>query len=199
MPHETNVDTTKITKTSRMLSNITSFNVQPNKAIVGANAFAHASGIHQDGMLKHAETYEIMTPASVGLNESKLVLAKHSGRAAFKSKLEELGYELGDNAFQDAFNRFKNLADRKKEIFEDDLIALIEDEVMTENETLRFVSLQVQAGSKGPQTAELCLTMDGVKHCSKVEGNGPVDAIFKAIRDIYPHLKLIFSCIRFMP
>ena len=187
MPHSTNVDTTKITKASRTLSNITSFNVQPNKAIVGANAFAHASGIHQDGMLKHAETYEIMTPESVGLNESKLVLAKHSGRAAFKSKLEELGYELGDNAFQDAFNRFKNLADRKKEIFENDLIALIEDEVMTENETLRFVSLQVQAGSKGPQTAELCLTMDGEEKCAKVEGNGPVDAIFKAIREIYPH------------
>ncbi|MCB1651501.1 MAG: 2-isopropylmalate synthase [Alphaproteobacteria bacterium] len=187
MPYTTGIETTKITKTSRTLSTITGFAVQPNKAIVGANAFAHASGIHQDGMLKNAQTYEIMTPESVGLSESKLVMAKHSGRAAFKSKLAELGYELGEEAFQDAFVRFKALADKKKDIFEDDLIALVEDEVIRENETIRFVSLQVQAGSKGPQIAELCLTVEGEEHCAKVEGNGPVDAIFKAIREIYPH------------
>ena len=187
MPHSTHVDTTKIIKASRTLSTITGFGVQPNKAIVGANAFAHASGIHQDGMLKHAETYEIMTPESVGLNESKLVMAKHSGRAAFKSKLQELGFELGENAFQDAFVRFKNLADRKKEIFEDDLIALVEDEVVRENERIKFESLQIIAGTTGPQTAELCVVIDGEQKCTKVEGNGPVDAIFKAIRDIVPH------------
>ncbi|MEM7650527.1 MAG: 2-isopropylmalate synthase [Pseudomonadota bacterium] len=187
MPYSCEVDTTKITKISRTLSTITGFAVQPNKAIVGANAFAHASGIHQDGMLKHAQTYEIMTPESVGLTESKLVMAKHSGRAAFKNKLDELGFELGENAFQDAFARFKNLADKKKEIFEDDLIALIEDEVIRENETIRFVSLQIVAGSTGPQTAELCAKVYGEEKCVKVEGNGPVDAIFKAIREILPH------------
>lgn len=187
LPYTNGVDTTKITKASRTLSTITGFSVQPNKAIVGANAFAHASGIHQDGMLKHAETYEIMTPESVGLTESKLVMAKHSGRAAFKSKLEELGLELGDNAFQDAFKRFKDLADRKKEIYEDDLIALVEDEIVRENETIKFESLQVQAGSQGPQVAELVLTVDGEEKTAKAEGNGPVDAIFKAIRDIQPH------------
>ena len=187
MPYKTHVDATKITKTSRTLSTITGFAVQPNKAIVGANAFAHASGIHQDGMLKHTQTYEIMTPESIGLTESKLVLAKHSGRAAFKNKLEELGFDLGENAFQDAFARFKVLADKKKEIFEDDLIALIEDEVVRENEHIRFVSLQIIAGTKGPQTADLCVSIDGEEKCAKVEGKGPVDAIFKAIREIWPH------------
>lgn len=187
MPYTTNVETTKITKASRTLSTVTGFSVQPNKAIVGANAFAHASGIHQDGMLKNAQTYEIMTPESVGLTESKLVMAKHSGRAAFKSKLEELGFELGDNAFQDAFKRFKDLADRKKEIYEDDLRALVEDEIVRQHETIKFVSLQVQAGSKGPQVATLTLTVDGEEQTASAEGNGPVDAIFKAIREIFPH------------
>ncbi|MGH1398749.1 MAG: 2-isopropylmalate synthase [Alphaproteobacteria bacterium] len=185
--YETGVETTKITKASKTLSTITGFSVQPNKAIVGANAFAHASGIHQDGMLKHAETYEIMTPESVGLTESKLVMAKHSGRAAFKSKLADMGYDLGENVFQDAFVRFKALADKKKEIFEDDLIALIEDEVIREHEAIKFVSLQVEAGSKGPQTATLTLDVNGAEQTASVIGNGPVDAIFKAIREIQPH------------
>lgn len=187
LPYNTNIETTKITRASKTLSTITGFGVQPNKAIVGANAFAHASGIHQDGMLKNTQTYEIMTPESVGLTESKLVMAKHSGRAAFKSKLAEMGYDLGDNAFQDAFTRFKKLADKKKEIFEDDLIALIEDEVIRDNEHMRFVSLQIVAGTTGPQTADLCVMIDGEEKCVKVEGNGPVDAIFKAIREIEPH------------
>ncbi len=187
LPYTNGIDTTKITKLSRTLSSITGFNVQPNKAIVGANAFAHASGIHQDGMLKNAQTYEIMTPESVGLSESKLALQKHSGRNAFKSKLAEMGYELGDNAFQDAFNRFKDLADKKKEIFEDDLIALLEDGLQGEHNTIQFVSLQVQAGSKGPQTAEIVLNVEGAEKTSRVNGNGPVDATFCAIRDIYPH------------
>ncbi len=187
MPYQNRIETTSLTKISKTLSAITGFNVQPNKAIVGANAFSHESGIHQDGMLKHAQTYEIMTPESVGLHESKLVLGKHSGRHAFKNKLEELGYELGDNALQEAFARFKNLADRKKEIFEDDLIALVEDEVGTEHDKIRFVSLQIVAGTSGPQTADLTLSVDGQEKQAKVEGNGPVDAIFKAIREIVPH------------
>jgi len=187
MPFETGVDTTKITKTSRTLSAITGFSVQPNKAIVGANAFAHASGIHQDGMLKNANTYEIMTPESVGLSESKLVMSKHSGRHAFREKLAELGFEMSDEALNEAFLRFKDLADRKKEVFEDDLIALIEDEMVRENERIQFVSMQVQAGTKGPQTATLVLRVDGKEAPASVAGNGPVDAIFKAIRDIYPH------------
>ena len=187
MPFTNNVETIKITKASRTLSTITGFAVQPNKAIVGANAFAHASGIHQDGMLKNANTYEIMTPESVGLTATKLVMSKHSGRHAFRKKLEELGFTLGDNALNDAFARFKNLADRKKEVFEDDLIALVEDEITGENDTIHFVSLQVQAGTSGPQTADLVLNVDGQEQAAKVEGNGPVDAIFKAIREIQPH------------
>ncbi len=187
LPYQTNIETTKITKTSRTLSAITGFNVQPNKAIVGANAFAHASGIHQDGMLKNVQTYEIMTPDSVGLKESKLVLAKHSGRHAFRNKLEELGFELGDNALQDAFDRFKKLADKKKEIFEEDLIALIEDEVISEHDAIKFVALQVQAGTVGPQTAEITLSIEGAEKLIKVDGDGPVDAIFKSIRALVPH------------
>jgi len=187
MPYNTNIDTTQITKASRTLSTITGFSVQPNKAIVGANAFAHASGIHQDGMLKNADTYEIMTPETVGLTESKLVMSKHSGRHAFREKLKELGFELGDNALNDAFARFKNLADRKKEVFEDDLIALVEDEIISKDDIIQFASLQVMAGTSGPQTADLCLNVDGKAICKKVEGNGPVDAIFKAIRAICPH------------
>lgn len=193
MPYTHGIDTTQITKASRTLSAITGFSVQPNKAIVGANAFAHASGIHQDGMLKNANTYEIMTPKSVGLTESKLVMSKHSGRHAFREKLKELGYDLGDNALNDAFVRFKNLADRKKEIFEDDLIALAEDEITSENDNIQFVSLQVQAGTSGPQTADLCLSIDGVEKCASVEGNGSVDAIFKAIREVSPHLDAVLQ------
>ena len=125
LPFTTNIDTTKITAASRTLSSITGFSVQPNKAIVGANAFAHESGIHQDGMLKNAATYEIMTPESIGLSRSELVLGKHSGRHAFRKKLEDLGYDLGENALEDAFMRFKELADQKKNINDDDLIRLV--------------------------------------------------------------------------
>lgn len=187
LPFENDINTTLITKASRTLSAITGFNVQPNKAIVGANAFAHESGIHQDGVLKHAQTYEIMTPESVGLIKSDLVLGKHSGRHAFSAKLKEMGYQIGDNKLEDAFVRFKNLADRKKEIFDEDLIALVEDETIRVNEHIKFVGLQVHAGSKGPQIAALDVMLEGEPRRSIVEGNGPVDAIFKAIRDILPH------------
>jgi 2-isopropylmalate synthase len=187
VPCMTGVKTEYIMRASHLVSTITGFVVQPNKAIVGANAFAHESGIHQDGMLKHAGTYEIMTPESVGLHRSKLVMGKHSGRHAFKMKLKELGFELGDNAVNDAFRRFKDLADRKKEIFDEDLVALVDDEVLRGHDRVKFVSLQVIAGSKGPQTAELELEFDGAMQHAKVTGNGPIDASFNAIKAIVPH------------
>jgi 2-isopropylmalate synthase len=188
MPYSTGVDTTKITRTSHLVSTITGFSVQPNKAIVGANAFAHESGIHQDGVLKNAQTYEIMTPESVGLNRSNLVMGKHSGSHAFREKLRELGFgELGANAVRDAFQRFKDLADKKKEIFDEDIVALVDDAVLRGNDRIRFVSLQVVAGTKGPQTAELELEIDGERLATRAVGNGPVDAIFNAIGELCPH------------
>jgi 2-isopropylmalate synthase len=187
MPFATGVKSDYITRASRLVSAITGFVVQPNKAIVGANAFAHESGIHQDGMLKHAGTYEIMTPESVGLGKSTLVMGKHSGRHAFKMKLKELGFEFGDNAVNDAFRRFKDLADRKKEIFDEDIIALVDDQIQHTDERIKFVSLQVIAGSKGPQSAELELIVDGKSQSAKTTGNGPVDATFNAIQAMVPH------------
>jgi 2-isopropylmalate synthase len=187
MPFKTGVKTEYITRASHLVSTITGFTVQPNKAIVGANAFAHESGIHQDGVLKHAGTYEIMTPESVGLHRSTLVMGKHSGRHAFKSKLRELGFELGDNAINDAFRRFKDLADRKKDVYDEDIVALVDDEVMRGHDRVKFISLQVIAGSKGPQTAELELEVDGTARHAKTTGNGPVDATFNAIKAIVPN------------
>jgi len=187
MPYTTGIKTECITRASRLVSAITGFVVQPNKAIVGANAFAHESGIHQDGMLKHAGTYEIMTPESVGLGKSTLVMGKHSGRHAFKMKLKELGFELGDNALNDAFRRFKEIADRKKDVYDEDIVALVDDQIQTTDERIKFVSLQVIAGSKGPQTAEIELEFDGARKTAKVQGNGPVDATFNAIKAIVPH------------
>ena len=129
MPFVTGIETESITKASRLVAMITGFTVQPNKAIVGANAFAHEAGIHQDGVLKHAGTYEIMTPESVGLTKSNLVMGKHSGRHAFREKLRDFGFELGDNALNDAFRRFKDLADKKKDIYDEDIVALVDDEL----------------------------------------------------------------------
>ncbi len=187
MPFTTGVKSEYITRASRLVSAITGFVVQPNKAIVGANAFAHESGIHQDGMLKHAGTYEIMTPESVGLGKSTLVMGKHSGRHAFKAKLKELGFEIGDNAMNEAFRRFKDLADRKKDVYDEDIVALIDDEIQHEAELIKFVSLQVIAGSRGPQTATLELEIDGKKQTAMTSGNGPVDATFNAIKALVPH------------
>jgi len=187
LPYTTGIDTRSITRASKLVSTVTGFSVQPNKAIVGANAFAHESGIHQDGMLKHAGTYEIMTPESVGLQQSKLVMGKHSGRHAFRVKLKELGYELGQNAVEDAFRRFKDLADKKKEVYDEDIVALVDDEVVRANAAIRFVSLMVVCGSRGPQTAELELEVDGQLCSVKSEGDGPVDATFNAIKALVPH------------
>jgi 2-isopropylmalate synthase len=187
MPYRTNVVSTEITRASRMVSGITGFAVQPNKAIVGANAFSHESGIHQDGMLKDASTYEIMTPESVGLAESSLVLGKHSGRAAFRQKLVDLGYTLADNEFQDAFRRFKDLADAKKQVFDEDIVALVDDEVLRGHDHIRVVEVEVYCGSNGPQRAILTLDIDGEERTAAVKGNGPIDALFGAIRKLVPH------------
>ena len=187
LPLTTGANTEMITRASHLVSTITGFVVQPNKAIVGANAFAHEAGIHQDGMLKHAGTYEIMTPESVGLTQSKLVLGKHSGRHAFIEKLKEMGFDLGDNAFQEVFTRFKELADRKKDIFEEDIIALVDDQVARGDQRIKFVSLQVICGSTGPQKATLELEIDGEVKSAEATGDGPVDATFQAIRKLFPH------------
>ncbi len=188
MPYATRIDTTKIMNLSRMVANVSGFAVQYNKAIVGKNAFAHESGIHQDGMLKNAETFEIMRPEDVGLSETNLVMGKHSGRAALRSKLEELGFELGDNQLKDVFVRFKELADRKKEIFSDDLIALMRDEAATgEGNHLVIKSLQVVCGTSGPQTADLVMDVDGVEKSAHATGDGPVDASFNAVKALFPH------------
>jgi len=194
MPYTNNIKTEHITKVSKLVSTVTGFTVQPNKAIVGANAFAHESGIHQDGMLKNAQTYEIMTPESVGLTESKLVMGKHSGRHAFRQKLTELGYDLGDNAIQDAFKRFKDLADLKKDVFDEDIVALVDDTVVRSNDTIQLVSLEVLCGTEHqPPRATLSLSIDGDEKRAETVGDGPVDAIFKAIKDLTsqePHLQL---------
>jgi 2-isopropylmalate synthase len=185
MPFTNNINTELITRASHMVSTITGFPVQPNKAIVGANAFAHESGIHQDGVLKNAQTYEIMTPESVGLRKSNLVMGKHSGRHAFRAKLEELGYSLGDNAVNDAFKRFKDLADKKKDVYDDDIIALVDDAVVRDNDRIKFVSLEVVAGTKvAKQRAELELDIDGEVKSTVATGDGPVDALFNAIKDL---------------
>ena len=182
------IETTQILRVSKLLSTITGFDVQPNKAIVGRNAFAHESGIHQDGVLKHAGTYEIMTPESVGWTKSSLVMGKHSGRAAFRDKLRALGYgEVGDNKLNDAFRRFKDLADRKKVVYDEDIVALVDDEVGRDHERVRFVSLDLHAGSKAPARAALELEIDGVVQSATESGDGPVDATFKAIHALFPH------------
>jgi len=186
MPFSTGIKTEHITKVSRLVSGITGFVVQPNKAIVGANAFAHESGIHQDGMLKHAQTYEIMTPESVGLSESKLVLGKHSGRHAFREKLKELGYDLGDNAVQDAFKRFKDLADLKKDVFDEDIVALVDDTVGRANDRIKLVSLEIVCGTRAPK-ADLSLEIDGEVKKTEASGDGPVDAVFNGIKQLVAH------------
>ncbi len=184
LPYRTGIVTENIMRASRLVSAVTGFVVQPNKAIVGANAFAHESGIHQDGMLKNAQTYEIMTPESVGLTASKLVLGKLSGRHAFREKLKELSYDLGDNAFEDAFNRFKGLADVKKEIFDEDIIALVDDEILAAQQRIRLVDLQVQCGLRKAK-ATLTLNIDGEETRRDQEGDGPVDAVFGAIKAMF--------------
>jgi 2-isopropylmalate synthase len=187
LPYSVGVDASMLTRASKLVSAATSFPVQYNKAIVGRNAFAHESGIHQDGMLKHAQTYEIMTPASVGVRQTSLVMGKHSGRHAFVHKLEELGYQLADNQLEDAFVRFKALADKKKQIYDEDIEALVDEEIATAYDRTKVLSLTVIAGTMGPQSATLSLDIEGRHVTTQATGNGPVDAIFKAIRELVPH------------
>ena len=187
MPYDTGVDTRKIMSASRMVSQITGFPVQFNKAIVGKNAFAHESGIHQDGMLKHAGTYEIMRPDDVGLTASNLVMGKHSGRAAFRAKLKDLGFEVGDNQLVDLFVRFKALADTKKEVWDEDILALMaETGTGSEAERMRVTGLEVVCGMRAPK-ASLRLEIDGVERSAESTGSGPVDACFNAIKELVPH------------
>ena len=187
LPYATGIDATMLTRASKLVSAATSFPVQFNKAIVGRNAFAHESGIHQDGMLKNAQTYEIMMPESVGVKQTSLVMGKHSGRHAFVHKLEELGYHLGDNQLEDAFVRFKALADRKKQIYDEDLEALVDEEIAHSQDRVKLVSLSVVAGTHGPQRATMKLDVDGVVKTEESNGNGPVDAIFNCIKLLIPH------------
>lgn len=182
---ETGIDAQQITKVSRMVSSLTGMAVQPNKAIVGANAFAHEAGIHQDGMLKHEETYEIMRPETVGLNKSELVLGKHSGRHALRVRMHELGYDLDENQLRDVFQRFKELADKKKVITNADLIALMKDELYQPVEVFALVDLQVTCGTINMPMASVRLRgPDGRLQTAAAIGTGPVDAAFKAIDDI---------------
>jgi 2-isopropylmalate synthase len=187
MPFYTDIDTTKLMNISRRVATVSGFAVQFNKAIVGKNAFAHESGIHQDGMLKNSETFEIMRPEDVGLAATNLVMGKHSGRAALRSKLEELGYKLADNQLKDVFVRFKELADRKKEVFDDDLIALMRVGEDAENDRLALQSLTVICGTNGPQKAEMTMVIDAEEVAASATGDGPVDATFNAVKALYPH------------
>ncbi len=187
IPYWTNIDATMLTRASKLVSAVTSFPVQYNKAIVGQNAFAHESGIHQDGMLKHTQTYEIMRPEDVGVSKTSLVMGKHSGRHAFREKLKELGYELGDNALNEAFQRFKDLADKKKHVYDEDIAALVDDEIAKAHDRIKIVALTVIAGTMGPQSATLVLDIDGTERTTQATGNGPVDATFNAIKALVPH------------
>ena len=187
MPFTTGINTTLLNRASKLVSNVTGFPVQYNKAIVGKNAFSHESGIHQDGMLKNVETYEIMRPEDVGVNATSLMLGKLSGRHAFRDKLETMGYVLEEGAFNDAFKRFKDLADRKKHVFDEDIAALVDDGIMRGHDTIVIKALRVEAGTGVVPTASMTLSVEGQVKSATVCGEGPVDAIFGAIRELFPH------------
>jgi 2-isopropylmalate synthase len=187
MPFATNINTTLLNRASKLVSNVTGFPVQYNKAIVGKNAFSHESGIHQDGMLKHVETYEIMRPEDVGVNSTSLMLGKLSGRHAFRDKLESLGYVLEEAAFEDAFKRFKDLADKKKHVFDEDIVALVDDEIVRGQDSISIKALRVESGTGIIPVASLTLSAEGKVKSVTTSGDGPVDAIFMAIREAFPH------------
>ena len=181
----TNIDTKQIYKTSRLVSNLTGMLVQPNKAIVGANAFAHESGIHQDGVLKNKLTYEIMDAQLIGLSDNQIVLGKHSGRNAFRTRLKELGFEPSETELNKAFVKFKEVADKKKEISDWDLEAIVNDEIQQAPELFRVELVQVSCGSNTQPTATVTLrTPDGEELTDAAIGTGPVDAVYKAINRV---------------
>ncbi len=193
---ETGIDTTKIVPTSKLVSQITGMPVQANKAIVGANAFAHESGIHQDGMLKHQKTYEIMTPESVGWKTNRMVLGKHSGRAALKSRYAELGIQLDGDELIAVFEHFKRLADKKKDIFDEDLMAILEHGDDVESERVKLISLHAASGTGDTPVAAVELEIEGQSHKATAEGDGPVDAAFKAIKSLVePNGKLLLYAV----
>jgi 2-isopropylmalate synthase len=181
---DTRVHTEEITKTSRLVSKITGMSVQPNKAVVGANAFAHESGIHQDGLLKEKMTYEIMTPASVGFGQTHLVLGKHSGRHAFKKRLEDMGYQLTEPELNAAFERMKHLADQKKEIFEEDIETIVNEELSKIPEAYVLRKIHVESGTDVVPTATVELGVSGQSVQNVGKGDGPVDAVYKTIAAI---------------
>ncbi len=181
---ETGIDTTKIVPTSKLVSQITGMLIQPNKAIVGANAFAHESGIHQDGVLKHKKTYEIITPESVGWNTNRMVLGKHSGRAALKSRYETLGVTLDADQLGAVFERFKILADKKKDIFDEDLMVILSGDSEVNMERVKLISLHAASGTKDAPVAAVELEIDGEIHKATAQGDGPVDAAFQAIKSL---------------
>ena len=188
LPFRTGIDTSKIMNLSRRVSQVSGFPVQFNKAIVGKNAFLHESGIHQDGVLKNVQTFEIMRPEDIGLHAKNIAMGKHSGRAALRAKLKELGFDLADNQLNDVFVRFKALADRKMEVYDDDLIALVSDEQTNDAyEFLQLKRLRVVCGTEGPQEADMILTIDGTDHHIDATGDGPVDAAFNCVKMLFPH------------
>jgi 2-isopropylmalate synthase len=181
---DTGIRTEEITRTSRLVTKITGISVQPNKAIVGANAFAHESGIHQDGLLKDRTTYEIMRPESVGLVKTHLVMGKHSGRHAFRDRLRDMGYELSDDDLNKAFERFKRLADQKKEVFDEDLEAIVSDEMQQIQEVFVLKHLKAESGTGITPTATVELVVDGKTVSQTGTGDGPVDAVYRTIAAI---------------
>ncbi len=191
-PFETRVNTEQIYPTSRLVSHITGIKVQPNKAIVGANAFAHEAGIHQDGVLKERITYEIMSPEEVGIPSNKIVLGKHSGRHAFRARLEEYGYHLEDEPFKKAFKKFKDLADKKKYVFDEDIEALISEEFIRSSEYYQLASANYSGGSDLQPVATVKILIDGEEVAVSETGGGPVDAAYKAVSKatgMYPALE----------
>ena len=184
LPYTTGVETTQISKSSQLLSNITGILVQPNKAVVGRTAFAHEAGIHQDGVLKERRTYEIMTPESVGIKTNRLVLGKHSGRHALGRKLADLGYRLNRADLDHAYRRFIEIADQKKEIFDEDLVAIVHEGMKEIPEIFRLKNLQASAGSQRPSTATVTLVADGRDLVACAIGDGPVAASYNAIDQI---------------
>jgi 2-isopropylmalate synthase len=178
---DTRVNSEEITRTSRLVTKITGIPVQPNKAIVGANAFAHESGIHQDGLLKERTTYEIMRPESIGLVKTNLVLGKHSGRHAFRDRLKQMGYDLSDDDLNKAFERFKHVADQKKEVFDEDLEAIVSDEMQQIREVYMLLHLSAQSGTDLKPTATVEMQVNGKTVKQTGTGDGPVDAVYRTI------------------
>lgn len=181
---KTNINLSEIYRTSKLVSHLSGMQIQPNKAVVGGNAFAHESGVHQDGVLKERETYEIMNPEMIGIHKSNIVLGKHSGRHAFKTELKKLGYDLEGESLQLAFDRFKELCDRKKEISDDDLIALVDSEVLKGPETYSFSYLNYSSGTNITPTATIGISVNGELMEKEATAEGPVEATYAAINEI---------------